>query len=105
MDNKKLLQFIRDYYDKRGLVMPNEFEASAFLTTEHAEMLELLFQRQNKFIRNNPHDKPVYSDERMAEEIGDVIMMSLVIAILVGVDPIEALVNKLQRKLDNLPKM
>jgi len=94
-----LVQLIKDYYVARGLTFPNFDNAIKFVITEIAEVLELDLDRSGTWVRNNPENKPKYNKEDMAEELGDAIFMLIVAGIADGVDPLEALTNKINRKM------
>jgi len=98
VDNK-LTEMVKHYYDRRGLKYPEAMEALGFLTTEQAEVWELLLQRKGGWVRNNPQNKPTWDTTHYAEELGDVILMAIVAGIAEGVDPVEALIEKMERKL------
>ena len=95
----ELTDIIVDYYELRGLKFPNFDNAMKFVVTELAEVLELDLDRIGGWTRNHPESKPKYNKEDMAEELGDAIMMLIVAGIADGVDPIDALVKKIKRKL------
>ena len=91
------------YYRERGLKWPNETKAILFAITELGEMAELLVNKDDEeWVRNNPEDKEGWSPERFGEELGDVIMMCQVAGMDAGVDPMELLLKKMQRKLDEM---
>lgn len=95
----KIILCIKDYYEKRGLKWPTSDDAMKFVQTEIAEVYELMLARTGGYIRNHPENKPDYSGERMAEELGDAIMMLLVTGIQEGVNPIEAMLKKIGGKV------
>lgn len=94
-----LTKVIRDYYLERGLTWPTSTEAMGFLATEQGEVWELLLSRKSGWVRNNPQNKPQWSPEKFSEELGDVIMMAIVAGLVEGVDPVQSLVDKVERKL------
>jgi|WetSurMetagenome_2_1015567.scaffolds.fasta_scaffold21971_7 NTP pyrophosphatase (non-canonical NTP hydrolase) len=94
-----LFEEILQYYKGRQLKLPDAWESLAFATTELGEVYELLLARKGGWTRNNPENKPTFSREALAEELGDVIMMVMVAGISEGVDPIDALESKIERKL------
>lgn len=99
----ELLDIIIDYFDKRGLVYPdNSWQALGFATTEMGEVYELLLDRDKNWIRNNPEDKPKFNKEDLSEELGDVIMMIMLAGYVEGVNPIQSLKDKIQRKLEKI---
>lgn len=93
------LDFVLSYFEARQLKMPEtEYQALGFLNTELGEAYELLLARSSGWVRNNPQDKSGYSDEKFAEELGDVIMMAIITGHVAGVDALEALKAKIVRK-------
>jgi len=97
-----LVQLIKEYYDKRGLKWPDFDDAMKFVLTEVGEVYELDLSRIGGWVRNNPQDKPDFDKERLSIELGDAIMMLMVAGIVEGVNPLESLVNKINRKLEAL---
>jgi NTP pyrophosphatase (non-canonical NTP hydrolase) len=95
----KITEIINDYYTQRGLKFPDSWQALAFATTEMGEAYEFLLQRDGGWVRNNPESKPVWDQQAFAEELGDLIMMVVVAGIAEGVDPIQAMLGKMERKL------
>lgn len=100
MKTEDLQKFITVYYDKRQLKWPNFDDAMKFVATEIGEVYEVDLSRTEGWVRNNPDGKPAFSKEKLASELGDVIMMVMVAGIAEGVDPLEALINKMLRKLE-----
>lgn len=94
-----LVELVREYYNKRGLKWPTFDEAMKFVHTELAEVYELDLARIGGFIRNHPENKPQFSKEALAEELGDAIFMLIVAGEVEGVDPLEAMENKMKRKM------
>lgn len=98
-----LSEIIKDYFEKRGLKWsPNSWQSLAFLQTELAEVYELLLDRESGYVRNNPQNKPQFDKDKLEEELGDVIMMTMVTGIIEGVDPLQGLLKKMERKLKAL---
>ena len=93
-----LNDIVEDYYEARGLVWPDSRAALLWALTELAEAAELELARDD-WVRNNPGDKEEWSSERFAEELGDVIFMCIVAAIVEGEDALKAMIDKLSRKL------
>ena len=93
-----LIDEIKEYYEKRQLNHPNVWEALGWTITEIGEVYEVLLS-QGSWVRNNPENKPKFSKEALAEELGVVIFMLVVAGIESGVDPIQALRDKMQRKI------
>lgn len=96
----ELMDVIINYYNKRELVYPDVWEAMAWANTEIGEVYELLLSRNKRWIRNNPDGKEEFTKERFAEELSDVIMMLMVAGYVEGVNPIQALKDKITRKLE-----
>ena len=95
-----MYKLITDYYEQRGLKWPQDAdEALDWALTELAEAKELLLDRKGGWTRNNPGNKRHFSQQRFAEELGDIIMMVLVAGIVEGVEPLTALTSKIKRKL------
>ena len=90
---------ILDYYTRRRLRWPTPEEAVLFAMTELGEAADVLLQRKGGWTRNNPENKPEGTIEEVGEELGDTIMMLMVVGLRLGVDPLESLDAKLRRKL------
>lgn len=97
-----LLDTIVDYYDKRQLTYPDVWEALAWANTELGEVYELLLSRNKRWVRNNPEGKEEFTKERFSEELSDVLMMILVAGYVEGVNPIQSLKDKINKKLEKL---
>lgn len=93
---------IEYYFNKRDLKWPNTEKALMFSETEMSEVYELLLAEEGDWVRNNPEDKPEYNNEEFAKELGDVIMMVMVAGMVRGLDPIDALIQKMENKLAKL---
>jgi NTP pyrophosphatase (non-canonical NTP hydrolase) len=94
-----LTEQIKEYYTKRALKHPNVWEALGWATAELGEVYEVLMSFAGGWVRNNPEDHPTKTKEDLAEELGDVIFMLVIAGIEEGVDPIQALQDKMKRKL------
>lgn len=90
---------IRNYYIERNLKRPNIWEALGWATAELGEVYEVLMSMVGGWVRNNPEDHPQKTKEDLAEELGDVIFMLIAAGLEEGIDPIQALQNKMRRKL------
>lgn len=95
-----LSELIKKYYDYRSLKWPNFDAAMKFVQTEMGEVYELDLAREGGWVRNHPEDKPTFNKEDLAKELGDCIMMLMVAGIVEDVDPLEALVNKINKKMN-----
>ena len=99
---ERLMRRIFEYYQLRKQKWPNVDEAMQWVETECAEVYELLLARKGGWVRNNPASKPEFSKEALAEELGDAIMMLLVAGYVEEADPLEALLEKMDRKLSEV---
>jgi len=90
---------IIEYYRKRGLKWPDFNDAMKFAITELGEVYEIDLARTGGWVRNNPGSKPGFDKEDLGRELGDVIMMLMVAGIVEGVNPLAALINKINTKL------
>lgn len=97
-----LLELIIKYYKEKQLKLPDVWEAMAFVNTEIAEVYELLLARNGGWLRNHPENKPEFNIENLGEELGDCIFMLMVAGYVEGINPIESLKNKLNRKLEKI---
>lgn len=96
----KLDKEVERYYNERGLVWPNSWEALGWASTELGEVYETLLADGN-WVRNNPDDHPeTFDSDKFAEELGDGIMMLQVAGKVRGVDPLQSLYDKMERKLN-----
>ena len=93
MTECNLIQLVQQYYDFRGLTQPDANQAFLFLTSEIGELADALVAKQGKWVRNNPNRERIIPDE-----IGDVLMMLTVFAATQGIDPLEALKEKMRSK-------
>jgi NTP pyrophosphatase (non-canonical NTP hydrolase) len=97
----ELLDIILDYYDKRKLILPDFDDAMKFVATEIGEVYEVDLSRK-EWVRNHPENKPQFSKEKLSEELGDCILMLMVAGYSEGVNPIQSLKDKINRKLEKL---
>lgn len=98
----ELIELIEKYFNGRDLKYPNAWESLAWAQTELGEVYEILLGWSGDWVRNNPQDHPVKTKEDFAEELGDVIMMVMMAGYVEGVNPIQALKDKINRKLEKL---
>lgn len=93
MNNGKLLDIVKQYYHFRGLTAPDTNQSFLFLVSEMGELSDALVADQAEWVRNNP------DRERDVEaEIGDVLMMLTVFADSQGINPIDAMLKKMESK-------
>jgi NTP pyrophosphatase (non-canonical NTP hydrolase) len=90
---KKLSDIVDAYYEYRGLTTPDANQAYLFLVSEVGELADALVANQADWVRNNPD-----RERNIEPEIGDVLMMLTVCASQLGIDPVEAMVNKMKSK-------
>lgn len=102
METGNLMNEILEYTSKRGYVMPNIWQAMGWVNTEIAEVYELILDREAGWVRNHPEDKPNFTEDSLAEELGDVIFMIMLAGYSEGVNPLEAMKAKMARKLEKL---
>jgi NTP pyrophosphatase (non-canonical NTP hydrolase) len=93
-----ITKIVQDYYEVRKLVKPTIWEALGWVSAELGEVYEVIMSWSPKWVRNNPQDHPVKTKEDLAEELGDVILMVIAAGLSEGVDPLEAMLNKIARK-------
>jgi hypothetical protein len=89
-----LVEILNHYYGSRGLSHPDFNDAIKFVITEMAEACEIELARY-PYLRNNPANKPKFSKDALATELGDAIMMLQVAGMAYGTDPLKALMEKL----------
>jgi len=93
-----LTELIIYYYAIRNLKWPNIDKALQWHDTEKGEACEVLLARDGGWVRNNPDDHPAFDKDKLAEELGDMVMMTIVAGLAEGVDVITALRQKIARK-------
>ena len=90
-----ITMLVDEYYMARELVSPDLDDAMHFLTSETGEVADAIVEYKSRgYKRNNPQNKT----KDVASEIGDVLMMSTMVAVHVQSDPITAMVAKFKRK-------
>ena len=90
-----------DHFEAKGKVWPNITDGLLFTQTELSEAIELILGKDREYVRNNPDDKEAYTPERFAEELGDVIYMCIITGVVAGVNPIDAMHNKMRKAFTN----
>lgn len=98
IDPAMLAEAIAYHFDGRGRMWPTTEDSLLWMITEIAEAFELLSAKKN-YVRNNPDDKEPFSKERFAEELGDVIYMAIITGLVEGVNPLDALLNKMNNQI------
>ena len=93
MTPTSLVDLVQQYYAFRGLTQPDPNQAFLFLVSEIGELADALVADQAQWVRNNPD-----RERHIPSEIGDVLMMLTVFAATQGVDPVEALKDKMRKK-------
>ena len=90
---QKISEIVKAYYEYRGLTNPDANQAYLFLVSEIGELADALVANQAKWVRNNPE-----RERDIEAEIGDVLMMLTVFSMEMGIDPVEAMLKKMERK-------
>ncbi len=93
MTHCNLVELVKQYYEFRGLTQPDANQAYLFLVSEVGELADALVAGQGEWIRNNPD-----RERHIPSEIGDVLMMLTVFAAAQGIDPLDALLEKMRSK-------
>jgi len=93
---------IKREFQLRNRQWPTAYEGLLWIAAELAEAIEESMGKEPKWVRNNPlAHSGKYSPEKFAEELGDIIYMSLVTAITVGApNPLKAMVTKLEKHIE-----
>jgi len=94
VDSRIKLQ-VMDYYEQRGLVMPDTEEALHFLVSEIGELSDAYVHQKKDWIRNNEKERD------LAEEAADVLMMLYVLSLAADIHPFTRLIKKMKEKLDH----
>ena len=87
---------IREHFRVKKAKWPTVEEALMWTQTELAEVYELLLAKEGGWVRNNPDKHPPYSDEALAEELGDAIYMLMVAGMVANVDPLVSMIEKMK---------
>lgn len=90
---------VKRQFNLLNRVWPDINDALQFVDTELAEVKELLLARK-PYRRNHPENKEAFSEERLAEELGDALYMIIVTGIVSGTNPIDAMFDKMIRHLE-----
>ena len=96
---------ILDYYEFRDYKFPSMWEARAWADTEMGEAMELILAKEGGWVRNNPEGKEPFSLQRFGEELGDHIMMVIVMGLALGIDPLACMEEKMRRKTEEYAKV
>lgn len=89
-----MLDEVLRYYQARGLVTPSTDEAMLFLVSEIGELADALVSKRGQWVRNNPD-----RERSIPDELADVLMMTIVLGNALGIDPVQALREKMAREL------
>ena len=95
-DTEKLMLVIKEFYVTHDLKWPTTDQAFRFVIEELGELARDMNDMIPGWKRNNPRKLPPTSDD-IADEIGDAIMMLMVLGMTVGVNPLESLYRKMSR--------
>jgi len=93
-----LTALVQKYTRLRRYRKPVGLAGPSWITTELAEVLEILLGREGDWVRNNPGDHDNVTDDKLAEELSDVIFMAIFTGIVNGVDPLAAMIKKMEDK-------
>jgi hypothetical protein len=91
-------ELIRINWRATGKIYPNQVEAFLWALTEMGEVAELLLHKSNKeWKRTHPLEAPDYDPIEMVHEMGDVILMLLIVSMNISgpMTPIEAMRSRL----------
>ena len=92
---------IKRHFEERKRIWPTTEDGLLFIQTELAEASELVLSL-NKYKRNHPESKEYFSEDRFAEELGDIIYMCIITGLTKDCDPIDALLKKMDSQLESL---
>lgn len=93
-----ILSQIKAYYAIRCLKWPSTAEAILWAISELGEACDVLLMQRGGWTRNNPDGKRD-TDDALAEELSDAIMMLLVAGISRGYDLLAVVDERMKRKL------
>jgi NTP pyrophosphatase (non-canonical NTP hydrolase) len=86
-------QLVNAYFRHRKLVDPDAMQALMFLFSEMGELSDAVVNQIKDWVRNHDH-----SQDNVADEIGDVLMMLIKTAEKLEVDPLQAMLTKWRRR-------
>ena len=95
LEVEKAVQY---HFKVTNKVKPSPWTGLLFTLTELAEAAEEVLKKLGPWNRNNPERHGEYDNMKLAEELGDVIMMALISGYVIDVDPLRALLEKMERK-------
>jgi hypothetical protein len=106
MNETQLSRTVNAYFIERQLVWPSVYEAMGWAVAEVGEAYEALLMASSKeWKRNDPEkEKKTVTNVDFGEELGDAIMMFIVAGLTMGVDPIEQMLFKMERKVPGVTK-
>lgn len=91
-----ITQQVAQFRQKKWEYFPSIEDLLIWIGIELSEASELNLARK-PYRRNHP--KESYSPERFAEELGDVIFAALVAGLSENVDPLQAMLDKMEKQL------
>jgi len=85
-------------FERKGRTWPNPRESTLWLLTEVGELAEEILMTQQKWVRNNPkkNDPGMFGRDTLADELADVMEMTMITGHLVGIDPLEVLRDRVK---------
>jgi len=92
-----LREIVNSYYRFRGYVEPDASQALLFLVSEVGELADYLLHNQANWVRNNPENKNG-DRQALASEVADCLLMLVKLSDKLGIDPQQALIQKLESK-------
>lgn len=87
----RLMNIVVAYFMARNLACPNLQDSASFMLLEAGEVLDQVL-RDKLYTRNHPNNSS------LEEELGDVMMMTLMTAFVAGINLEEAMVEKMISK-------
>jgi len=93
MKEQTLPEIVEKYFQFRNLTQPDANQAYLFLVSEIGELADAFVADQAAWVRNNPE-----KERNVSDEIGDVLMMLTVFAMSQGIDPKQAMLDKMRSK-------
>ena len=88
-----IIETVKAYYKFRGLGVPDDTQALLFLVSEVGELSDAHVEQQGDWLRNHA-DK----ERSVEDEVGDVLMMLTAYCISRGIDPVECMLGKFNKK-------
>jgi NTP pyrophosphatase (non-canonical NTP hydrolase) len=94
-----IIETVQAYYEYRGLTIPDDTQALLFLVSEVGELADSHVEQQAQWVRNHAE-----KERGVEDEVGDVLMMLTAYCIARGIDPVECMLNKFEKKGYSAPE-